>query len=155
MNDLFTPVLNGMVDTVHGINPDAEIYINKPINITPSVEGFFYVNFPISVVQESYLGDFHRLRLSFDVAYFPPDLHGDNAVLLSQACYAISESLRRIYPAEYVGGKYTKSDKSKSCFGLHSEIVDGVAHVLGAYDLFVDTKKAKEIVHSLTISLKK
>lgn len=155
MKDLITPTLNGIVDALHGINPDAEIYIDKPINTKPSSEGFFYIQFPFSIVQESYLQDFHRLRLAFDVSYFPPDLHGDNSILLSQASYAIAESLRVIYPADFVQGEYKKSELRKRCFGLHTEIVDGVSHVIGAYDIFVDIEKAKEIVHSLTISLKK
>lgn len=155
MKDLVTPILNGIVDAIHEVNPNADIYIDRPINVNNNVDGFFYIQFPISINQEPYLQYFHRLRLGFDVSYFPPKMHGDNTILLTQASYALSETLRRIYPADFLDGNYTKSGKSKKCFGISTEIVDGVVHVLGSYDIFVDIEKSKELVRTLTISLKK
>lgn len=154
-SNLIIPIINGISDALHNINPDAKIYTDTPDNVQPNDAGYFLIQGPISITETRFLKSRHQLRLMFDIMYFPPDMAAADTGLLSTAAFAMSEELYQITPAEQTEAGYTKRQRGSRGYGRTVEIEDGVVHLLTSYDLWVTTPQKKELVQSVTITFGK
>ena len=143
-NNVLLPIVNGIADALREINQSAQIYIDTPPNVDSATGGYFYIK-PVALTNEKLLADAVLLHVTFDIMYFPNDLHASNSVTLMDALYGLNFALQRIIPACNVNGQYEKK-RPKKGQSIESKIVDDVAHVLTRYDLHLDTEEKTELV---------
>lgn len=155
VNNLILPIINGIADALHKINPDAKIFTDTPAGVQPNAAGYFYINGPVSITETRFLKDRHQLRLTFDVMYFPPDMAAADAGLMSGMALAMTEGLYQITPAVVKDGTYTAEALGRRGFDRDTTIVDGVVHVTTSFDLWLTTTEKKELVKSITITFEK
>ena len=149
-NNPIIPIINGIADALHDINPDVKIYTKTPDNVKKNDEGYFYINGPISIMEMRFLKDLHQLRLTFDVMFFPPDMDAADSGLMSAAAFTMSEALYLIQPG-YAGTEgYGALGLPKRGWNRSTSIVDGVVHVTTNYDLWLTTPQKKELVKSVS-----
>lgn len=92
----------------------------------------------------AYLGDYHRMRLHFDVAWLPASPGAGNNTDMYTAAFTMVEALMQI---ELPGGMLKKA------FDTAWTIDEEAAHVQAAYDVFMDKSEAGELVKRLELDI--
>lgn len=152
MTNLILPVINGISDRLREIDSTAKIYTDSPDNVADNSVGYFYIKGPIYVSSKAHLQDVHKMRLTFDIMYFPAEYSQTDAGTLSGMSFLMTEALYQIQPAGLVGGEYEPIGRGKRGFDIATSVVDGVVHVSVGYDLWLSENEVRELVKEVNIT---
>ena len=140
---IVTDTIAGIAVALDNISDDDTIITAEAVRQTDPGKDYVIIRLTSATI-ENYVGDYHRTRLHFDVGWLPAIPGSGNNVIKYEVAHTMLEALRTIKLPD---------GRTKKAFDTSWSVDEDAAHVLVAYDVFLDEDDTSDLVDVLQLSI--